>query len=376
MADTNHTYRIKADVGKENDSAIHVKLSQTYDTFNILSLEITQSGAYKLHQSDYGVVVGRVYANGGFGVPNAKVSIFIESDPEDGPDMTRLYSFVNTKSVNADGVRYNLLMDKTDDACHQDVGTFPNKRLLLDNNDVIEVFDKYYKYTTTTNNAGDYMLFGVPKGSQTIHMDVDLSDIGLLSQKPRDMIYKGYDANQFESPTKFKTDTNLSSLVQIMSQDAGIYVYPFWGDESGDGEEIAITRYDIELPYKFEPTCIFMGGIFTDTGSNSIGKNCTPREHQGRMSELVAGEGSVEMIRKTYDGKVEEFQVKGNRVINGDGVWCYQVPMNLDYMVTDEYGNVVPTDNPDRGIPPRASVRIRISRDETPHGEEASARGA
>ena len=49
---------------------------------------------------------------------------------------------------------------------------------------------KYYKYTTRTNEAGDYMIFGVPVGSQTIHVDIDLSDIGILSQiKIKDQNY-------------------------------------------------------------------------------------------------------------------------------------------------------------------------------------------
>jgi hypothetical protein len=35
--------------------------------------------------------------------------------------------------------------------------------------------------------------------------------------------------------------------------------------------------------------------------------------------------------------------------------------MNLDYMMTDEYGNMVPTDNPNKGIPTRTRVRFRVS---------------
>ena len=42
-------------------------------------------------------------------------------------------------------------------------------------------------------------------------------------------------------------------------------------------------------------------------------------------------------------------------------MWCYQIPMNLDYMMTDEYGNMVPTNDPEKGIPTRTSVRFRIS---------------
>ena len=370
----NKTYRIRAKVGDETENVINVKLDQHYDSFEILSLKIDQENFYKTYESDYGVVVGRVIANGGFGVPNAKVSIFIESDNDDDIESRIFYPYKSPRSKNNDGIRYNLLTDFLDKACYQNVGTFPNKRLVLDNDDVIDVFDKYYRYTTVTNNAGDYMIFGVPTGSQRLHVDIDLSDIGMLSQRPRDMVYKGYDINLFDSPNKFKQDTNLDSLAQIKTQDLGLYVYPFWGDTSDGVDNIAVTRADIQLDYKFEPTCVFMGSIITDTGSNAIGKNCTSTEKAGKMSELIAGEGSIEMIRKTYDGKVEEFQVKGNRVIDGDGVWCYQIPMNLDYIMTDEFGNIAPSDNPEKGIPTRTRVRFRISLDDAPDDNTARKR--
>ena len=370
----NKTYRIRTKVGDDSDKVIQVKLDQHYDSFEILSLKIDQTNNYKTYESDYGVVVGRVLANGGFGIPNAKVSIFIESDGNDNLEDRILYPYKSPTSKNADGVRYNLLTDFLDKACYQNVGTFPNKRLVLDNDDVIDIFDKYYRYTTVTNNAGDYMIFGVPTGSQRMHVDIDLSDIGMLSQRPRDMIYKGYNIDLFDSPNKFKKDTNLNSLAQIISQDIGLYVYPYWGDTSDDSDNIAVTRADINIDYKFEPTCVFMGSIVTDTGSNAIGKNCTSTEKVGKMSELIAGEGSIEMIRKTIDGRVEEFQVKGNRVIDGDGVWCYQIPMNLDYIMTDEFGNIVPSDNPEKGIPTRTRVRFRISIDDAPEDNTARKR--
>ena len=370
----NSTYRIRAKVGDATENVINVKLDQHYDMFEILSLKIDQENFYKTYESGYGVIVGRVIANGGFGVPNAKVSVFIESDGNDDIETRIYYPYKSPSSKNADGVRYNLLTDFLDKACYQNVGTFPNKRLVLDNDDVIDVFDKYYRYTTVTNNAGDYMIFGVPTGSQRLHVDVDLSDIGMLSQRPRDMVYKGYNINQFESPNKFRQDKNLNSLAQILTQDIGVYVYPYWGDTSDDTDNIAVTRADIQLDYKFEPTCVFIGSIITDTGSNAIGKNCTSTEKVGKMSELIAGEGSIEMIRKTYDGKVEEFQVKGNRVIDGDGVWCYQIPMNLDYIMTDEFGNIAPSDNPEKGIPTRTRVRFRISLDDAPDDNTARKR--
>ena len=360
MAEDYKSYRIRTTVGGE-ENVLHVNLTQTYDTLEVLSLKIDQINSYKTYKSDYGVVIGRVFANGGYGVPNAKVSVFIPSENGDTMNENILYPFRTVKSLDNDNVRYNLLPDFVDAACHQNVGTFPNKRMVLDNDDIVEVFDKYYTYTTTTNNAGDYMIFGVPTGMNTIHMDVDLSDIGTLSQKPRDFLYKGYNIEQFDSPTKFKTSTNLSSLAQIMSEDKQVYVYPYWGDTSETDDDIAITRCDFELAYKIEPTCVFMGSVVTDTASNAISQRCTPSVGSGQMSELVAGNGTIEMIRKTFDNKVEQFAVNGNQNIDENGVWCYQIPMNLDYIVTDEFGNIVPSNDPEKGIPTRTRVRFRIS---------------
>jgi hypothetical protein len=244
--------------------------------------------------------------------------------------------------------------------CHQVVGTFPNKRFALDNDIIVEAFDKYYKYTVRTNNSGDYLIMGVPVGTHTLHMDLDLSDCGVLSQRPRDFVYKGYTIDQFENPNQFKTSKNYNQLSQIFTQDQVINVHPFWGN-SNVGDKIGITRADISVSYTFEPTCVFLGSVISDNSSQGISKKCIPTEHMGFMEEMVTGEGTIEMIRKTPSGAIEEFQVKGTQVINGNGIWCYQIPMNLDYMMTDEYGNMVPTDDPAKGIATRTQVRFRIS---------------
>jgi len=359
----NKSYRIKVKSNATESSKISVKLDRDYSFIEILSLKINQEDFYKLYTSDYGIVVGRVQANGGIGVENAKISVFIPADSTTFNDLEKYliypYTTLQTKDIN--NIRYNLLPSTKLNDCYQVIGTFPSKRFVLDNNSVLEIFDEYYKYTTVTNKAGDYMIYGLPVNNNLLHVDIDLSDIGILSQKPRDMFYKGYNVEQFQSSTQFKTDSNLNNLTQIISQDQNVFVYPFWGDESETN--VAITRCDINIQYKFEPTCIFMGSIFTDTQEAGILKNCKVQKAVGRMSSLTTGEGKIEMIRKTFDGIIEEFQIKGNRLIDGDGVFCYQIPMNLDYVTTDEFGNLIPTDNPNKGIPTRAEVRFRLSLD-------------
>ena len=279
-------------------------------------------------------------------------------------DIAQFYPYTSISTTDSASRRYNLLPDTKTNDCYRIVGTYPNKRLVLDNDTQIEIFDKYWKYTTVTNASGDYMIFGVPTGVQTLHVDIDLSDIGILSQKPRDLFYKGYNITSFDNASQFKESTNLDNLVQIIGQNQTVNVAPFWGDNEASGD-ISITRADINIAYKFETTCVFMGSIASDDQSNSLGHECTPTKKMGYNSGLTASEGTIEMIRKTQDGLVEEVQIQGNQLIDGDGVWCYQIPMNLDYVITDEFGNIVPTDNPNKGIATRTSVRFRFSVNET-----------
>lgn len=368
------TYRIRTRVGEDAPDVINLNLNQHYDFFDILSLHINQKNNYNMPLSGYGVVCGRVQANGGFGIENAKVSIFIPYNMmEYEPKEFALYSYGDVNSSDrSTGVRYNLLPSFVDEGCHQDIGTMYGKDVLLDNDDIITIFEKYYKYTTKTNKAGDYMIGGVPVGDYVLHTDVDLSDIGALSQKPLDMVYKGYSPNQFENPSKFKYDTNLESLAQVKTQNKAIHVYPYWGDTTITTEAISITRCDIDIDYKFEPTCIFMGSIVTDSGTESINKKCIPSKGLGRMSNLTTGSGTIEMIRKTFSGKVEEFSIQGKQLIDENGTWCYQIPMNLDYVVTNEFGEMVPTDDLSKGIPTRSRVRFRVGITGTISGDSAT----
>ena len=362
MIEANKSYRISTITGqtKAENIVIQTSLLQDIDSIDILSVSLKSIDAYRKHNANYGVVVGRVIANNGFGIPNAKISIFIEADSADDDIMNYVYPFNSSFAKDENGVRYNLLPDNYVSDCHQVVGTFPNKRFMLDNDVLLEVFDKYYKFTAVTNRSGDYLICGVPVGNHTIHMDLDISDCGILSQRPRDFVYKGYNIEQFENANKFKEGTNYNELSQVFTQDRVVRVEPFWGN-SENGETIGITRADIDVAFKFETTCVFMGSIGSDNASQGITEKCVPTAHMGDMDELVSGEGTIEMIRKTPNGKIEEFQIKGNQLINADGVWCYQIPMNLDYVMTDEYGNTVPTDDPNKGVATRAQVRFRIS---------------
>jgi hypothetical protein len=85
----------------------------------------------------------------------------------------------------------------------------------------------------------------------------------------------------------------------------------------------------------------------------------------GEFCQQVTGNGTIEILRKTFEGDTEEFYVEGGQVIDENGVWAFQVPMNLDYMYTSEDGTMIPSNDPNKGVPTRTRVRFRIGMNET-----------
>jgi hypothetical protein len=322
------------------------------------------------------VVVGRVIANGGFGVPNSKVSVFVPISSEDEKNVLikDLYPYKTTSSKDKNDVRYNLLLSKATCDLNVAVGTFPTKEEVLNNEIMIEVFDKYYKYTTKTNASGDYMIFGVPTGQQTVHMDVDLSDAGTFSLRPYDFIDNGYSEKLFKSRTEFKKSENLNTLPQIKSGDKGVDVIPFWGDE--ELCQVGITRVDFDTNFDFKPSSIMMGSIYTDNGKQSLNKRCNPTNDMGDHQELRTGPGMLEAIRVneyTYDSpaptkgskiiplSLEEYTLpQGPTSIDENGAFVVTVPMNLNHVITNEFGDLVPSLDPDKGIPTKGMYRFKV----------------
>lgn len=269
---SNKSVRIRTTVGG-TDKYLTTKLVNDIDFFEILSLKISQKDIYGSFNSDYGVIVGRVTANGGIGIPNAKISIFIPLTEEDqnNPDITAVYPYKTPRDKNLDGVKYNLLPRVAVNnpfliigayAPTVPVGTFPTKEEFTTNQTYLEVYEKYYKYTTVTNQAGDYMIFGAPVGIQTVHMSCDITDIGQYSMTPATMISQlGYSAQLFDG-NKIKFTTDLDNIPSIDTQNISVDVKPFWGDT--ENFEIGITRQDFKIKANLVTSVTVFGAGFTD----------------------------------------------------------------------------------------------------------------
>lgn len=399
---SNKTIRLRTTPGESQN--IQFKIEQEFDTLDILSVKITQEEAYRNFCSDYGVVVGRVIANDGFGVENAKISVFIPitNEDQDNPKLSSVYPYTNVNDTNAQGVRYNLLPKQGKNYTHYQtfpsgvdpntdlynyqapfkgvwtssswilettnpdgtnvygrevklsygpevsVGTFPSKQEFLDNDILLEVYEKYYKLTTKTNASGDYMLFGVPVGNQTIHMDVDLSDAGQISLTVEDFLDAGFPQQLFDVPNKkFLSSTNLDSLPQIESRNISVEVVPFWGDL--DQCEIGITRLDFNLNKTISPSSILIFQAFTNSDPNMAIRKSNCNIINGNENDFTSIGNMSKLGVKVVTTSVNSDFTK-TESFDGGNVFV-TLPMYQDRYITDEFGNYVLSPDQNKGVP-------------------------
>jgi hypothetical protein len=391
-----------------DDKIVRVNLEQEFDNLEILSLKITNSETYSRQCSDFGVVVGRVMLNSGFGVQNAKVNIFIPISGEDKErtEILELYPFETVNDTYPNGVRYNLLprVRNESNPSHKAVGNFPHPTDFTNYPQYLEIMDKYYKYTTTTNEAGDFMIFGVPTGQHDIIMDFDVFDtksfeltandlveqISLNSSieelrslmlsnsldakesrvnrnKVPDFLYLGN--NNFEVEVK----TNIDDMPNIFHQTKQITVSSFWGDE--DFCDIGITRCDFKINFKYTPTAIFFGYIHSPSGGFSIDSdynyNITSRRPEIHARDNSIGEFTgdiypyqkMEIVVYRLDNKLNPGSRQRLGVFTGsyfNGVFRLSLPMYMDYYTTNEFGDLVPTNDTDIGIPTKGYYAFEI----------------
>jgi hypothetical protein len=277
--------RVNTNIG---DKYININLGQTYESMDILSLKIFQKDLYRLFDADYGIIVGRVLGQG-VGIPNAKVSVFIPLDEEDitSPttledikkiEATALYPFQTVFDKDGNGKVYNLLPKYARNrnvngfpdnpygigaTPKTPVGTFPEKDEILVNETVAYVYDKYLKYTTVTNESGDYILTVPANKSYNVNMSCDITDIGRFSTCAALLKLDGYPDNFFsEDGRTLNEEIELERLPNIDIQNNSITVKPLWSQNISNSN-VGINRLDFNLVKKIKPFVTIIGNQFT-----------------------------------------------------------------------------------------------------------------
>jgi len=375
----NKSQRIYLNTGdtenQNQDKYIKVKLEQDIDNLEFMSLSLGTADVYQNFNADYGVLVGRVLANGGIGIPNTKISIFVPLTDEDANDneVYSIYPYKTPRDKNNEGKRYNLLprvgeKNPTTGIIKpkQPFGSFPIKEEIVGNPPFLSVYKKYYKYTTLTNNAGDYMIFGVPIGEQTIHLSVDITDIGEYSMTPAAMVTNlGYSPNLFtDNNSKIKSSKDLNDLPNIETQEITVDIKPFWGDT--ENFEIGITRQDFRIRSVLTNTFTIFGSVFTDGDNSMWGENNDGGRHIyemfrarndanttvgmyskriGKVTEKIyyypANITDAQIDAGTSDPKTQMLLLDPSEysIYKRNGDFVFIINCNRNKVITDELGN-------------------------------------
>jgi hypothetical protein len=169
----------------------------------------------------------------------------------------------------------------------------------------------------------------------------------------------------------FRSSENLDSLPQIVHEVLDINVSSFWGEN--EICDVGITRADFDLRnfgIDIQPHAIFMGSFFSSNEDDYIKGNCKPKNDTGKLCDSITGIGKILAIRQTTvldeNGHpvLEQYPLpEGGYVIDENGTWLIEIPMNLEYQITDEFGNQIISNDPSKGIPTQGKYRFKISWD-------------
>lgn len=391
-------FRIPIDLSSD-DKNIRINLEQEFDSLDILTLKLFNSDLYPRQCSNFGVIVGRVMLNNGFGVQNAKVNIFIPLNEVDRNrvEITQIYPFETVNDTFPNGLRYNLLPRSRNNKnkSHRAVGSMPDITDFVHYPQYSEVYEKYYKYTTVTNESGDFMIFGVPVGQHTIVMDFDIFDTKSFDITANDLVQQQTLNNSINNINKVidninndpnkvpgfihlgnenyivDVKTNIDEMPNIFHQTKQITVSPFWGD--GEQCDIGITRCDFKIDFKYTPTAVFFGFIHSPTrafsiddgynninlGSEIYAKNLNTNQNDGSIYPSQ----KMEIVVYRLDDNLTPGSRKRLGVFKAsefNGVFRLILPMYMDYNIINEFGDLVPTSDTKNGLPTKGYYSFEI----------------
>ena len=140
-----------------------------------------------------------------------------------------------------------------------------------------------------------------------------------------------------------------------------------------------------------QPTSVFIGSIFSTIDKYRIAAprnrinspplmtsaGCKPKDNLGNLCELTPGVGQILAVRQTIFqdslGRpiLEEYRLENSgNVIDENGAWMIEVPMNMDYVTTAEDGTRIFSNDPKVGIPTKGRYRFKVKWDQSPSQTE------
>ena len=299
-------YKIKTKILPEQNQYLKVNIEQDFDILDILTLSVYGTDVYPNPCSDWGVIIGRVVDSNNFPMENVKIGFITPLDDTDTNNV--LISTIYSSIVSSD---YPLLPNYKVNKNHYPVGGFPSEDEVLANSALEYVYKKYFKYVTSTNKNGDYVLVGIPLGSGDLLMNFDSTDAGSLSTTPAQQLATGQ-----KNKSDFKSDqqVNLSpksanggKIVTGSTKGQTINVGNISGSGEGGGTTVIATGATLSN---------FGGGtsVKNQTGDNvSVIQKQSPNDDKNVGSSGTLISRGVQVQVKSFFGDNDICEIGINR---------------------------------------------------------------
>lgn len=327
------------------DYFMNVKINRsvgTLDTLNIYNVALNETPKFS---NNTGVLVGKLEAiqvledeNGDkirIPLKNTVVGIFnpsekfpsVSSSDEEG-NRIRLNLYETIPQVNN---TYNLKGYSSFQSYLTDI-TYSKK----DNDN--KTIPEEYRYTTVTNERGEFILQNIPTGQQTLMIEVDLLKFGL---EPEEIAL-----NFFPYPSQ--DDPNVSEVPHFFFGQYPINIVPSWGDFQTGYTEMSLTvaldlrkwttyyTYPISAKYGLNASKPY---VLEELQQQGYPNPLTVLVRDMTKPFRINDRPKVEMVKvpdiydknlDLYSGWNSEFKVRNNKVeFNVTGFNAFKLPANL-----------------------------------------------
>lgn len=215
-----------------DDFFVNVKLTRTHDTLDTLNIYNNVVNSIPNQEGTTGVVFGRLMARQNIkDEAGNSIKIPLKNVPIGIFNPSQTYPASTSTDENGDRIFLNTL-ESAEESEYFNIDSFSSDTVnYLRSASAFETVPEHYRYITRTNENGEFVIYNVPTGTQTIIFEIDLFKQGLT----KDEIALNY----FPFPSN--DDVNIDNIPSYIFKQFAIDVVPAWGTTQTGYTELNIT---------------------------------------------------------------------------------------------------------------------------------------
>lgn len=311
------------------DYFVSVGISRSYETLNTLSVHNNLIGETPRLEAPTGVLFGRLEAlqkirdeNGQkVRIPLANVPVAVFNSSEEFPSVS---------STDQDGNRLILnLKENSQQGMYFNIESFDTDQEFLKDNSTLDSIPEKYRYTSFTNERGEFAIFDIPVGEQVFVFEVDLLKQGLSKDE--------VSLNFFNYPVE--EDPIVDNIPHFLFRQIPVNIVPSWGDFQSGYTELDVTLpIDLRKWATYYTTPIAFAGVsLQDRQDKGFFTPLTFKvRDMGRQGFPIKRMEVVEisdLLRKDFDQQLmweEEFkQTKNKAEFRKNDYQAFKLPANI-----------------------------------------------